>query len=170
MNMSIMDLLRRHGTLLEIVLPVRVIHYITRGELEMNKSKAITYLRMSYWVGAIFNALVILPMLSPKVAGVVFGISPFTPGNDYGYAMSIAATLMGGWVFLLIWADRKPIERRGVLLLTVIPVLPGLIFSGVYAVVSGFIRADEMLETWIMQGLLALLFGFSYLKANKLDS
>lgn len=135
----------------------------------MNKSKAIKFLRVSYWGGAIFDALLLIPMLSTKVASDAFGIQNFTPGSDYRYAIYIAASLMAGWVSLLIWADRKPIERRGVLLLTVIPVLTSLIFSGVYAVVSGFIPVDNMLPTWIMQGMLVLLFGFSYLNANKLD-
>ena len=108
-------------------------------------------------------------MLSPKIASVAFGIPNFNPGNDYRYAMYIAAALMLGWVSLLIWADRKPVERRGVLLLTIFPVVIGLIFSGVYAVTSNLIRIDTMLPTWIMQGILVLLFGFSYLYANKLD-
>jgi hypothetical protein len=135
----------------------------------MNESKAIKFLRVSYWVGAVFDALLLIPMLSPKIASDAFGIPNFTPGSDYRYAMYVAAALMVGWVSLLMWADRKPVERRGVLLLTVIPVLTGLIFSGIYAVTSNLIQIDKMLPTWIMQGILVLLFGFSYLNANKLD-
>jgi hypothetical protein len=136
----------------------------------MNDSKAIKFLRVSYWVGAIFDTLVIIPMLSPRVASVAFGIPNFNPGNDYKYAMSIAASLMLGWVSLLIWGDRKPVERRGVLLLTVFPVLTGLIFSGVQTVGAGFVPVDKMLPTWIMQGIMLLLFGFSYLNANRLGA
>ncbi len=133
----------------------------------MNDSKRVKFLRISYWVGAIFDALIVVPMLSPQIASIAFGIPNFNPGNDYRYAMQVAASLMLGWVFLLIWADRKPIERSGVLLLTVIPVLSGLVFSGAYAVGSGFIPGDRMLPTWVMQGILVLLFGFSYRNANK---
>ncbi len=135
----------------------------------MNESRAIKFLRISYWVGAIFDALMIIPMLSPKVASVAFGIPNFNPRNDYGYAMYIAASLMLGWICLLIWADRKPVERRGVLLLTVIPVLTSLIISGIYAVTSGFIPVNNMTPTFIVQGILVVLFSFSYLNANKLD-
>ncbi len=135
----------------------------------MNKSTTIKFLRVSYWVGAIFDALVLIPMFSTKVASVAFGIPNFNPGNDYGYAIYVAASLMLGWVFLLIWADRKPVERRGILLLTIFPVLTGLIISGVFAVTSNLIPIDRMLPTWVMQGILALLFSFSYLNANKLD-
>lgn len=133
----------------------------------MGGAKQIAFLRISYWAGAIFDALVIIPMLSPDIAGAVFGIPQFNPENDYRYAMYIGASLMSGWVFLLIWADRKPVERKGVLLLTIIPVLAGLIISGVYAVQSGLIMTGNMLPTWIMQGLLTVLFGFSYLNAGK---
>jgi hypothetical protein len=135
----------------------------------MNQSKAIKLLRVSYWVGAIFDALVIIPMLLPQVASVAFGIPNFNPGNDYKYAMGIAASLMLGWVCLLLWVDRKPVERKGVLLLTIFPVLTGLIFSGVYAVSSNLIPIGMMLPTWIIQGMLVLLLSFSYLNANKLN-
>jgi hypothetical protein len=133
----------------------------------MNEITRIRFLRASYWVGAVVDALVIVPMLSPKVASLAFGIPDFEPGNDYRYAMSIAAALMLGWVGLLLWADRKPVERKGVLLLTIFPVVAGLIVSGVYAVTSNFVAADKMLPTWVMQAMLVLLFGFSYLKASR---
>lgn len=135
----------------------------------MGESTQIKFLRISYWVGAIFDAFVIIPMLSPQVASVAFGIPNFNPGNDYGYAMRVGASLMLGWVCLLIWADRKPVERKGVLLLTIIPVLVSLIYSGLYAVTTNLIAARSMSPTWIMQGVLVLLFGFSYLNAKELD-
>ncbi len=109
-------------------------------------------------------------MLSPWFGGIVFGIPNFKPGNDYAYAMDLAASLMAGWVLLLIWADRKPVERKGVLLLTVFPVLVGLMLSGIYAVTSNLVAFDKMLPTWMMQGILVFLFGFSYLNAGKLDT
>jgi len=132
----------------------------------MKNEKAIKFLRISYWTGAIFDAIVLLPMLSPKIGGMMMGIENFNPGNDYRYAMGIGASLMCGWVFLLIWADRKPFERKGVLLLTMFPVLAGLIFSGIYSVNSGMVQLDKMIPTWIMQLILFSLFGFSYINAK----
>lgn len=68
-------------------------------------------MRISYWTGAIFDAIIRIPMLSATVGGVMMGITDFNPGPDYKYAMAIGASLMGGWVFLLLWADREPMER-----------------------------------------------------------
>lgn len=83
-----------------------------------------------------------------------FGIPNFHPGVEYRYAMSLAASLMLGWTVLLLWAERRPVERRGILLITLFPVLLGLIAAGIYAVVAGMVHLDKMLPTFAMQGAL----------------
>ncbi len=119
-------------------------------------------LRISYWTGAALDGLMVIPMLFPKIGGLLFGIPGFDPGVEYRYAMGIGASLMAGWTFLLIWADRRPVERKGVLLITVFPVLFGLIIAGIYAVCAEFIPVGRMLPTWIIQVMLTALFGFAY--------
>jgi len=69
---------------------------------------------------------------------------------------------MLGWTVLLIWADRKPIERKGVIMITVIPVLIGLILAGTFAVSAGMIKIEKMIPTWIIQSVLLILFCYSY--------
>jgi hypothetical protein len=130
--------------------------------------KKIILLRVCYWVGAVADALSAVVMLLPTLGGSMYGISDFNPGYEYRYAMGLGAALMLGWTALLIWADRRPVERRGVLLLTVFPVLFGLIISGVYAVGTGLITADKMVPTWIFQGLITGLYLFSYLYTRNL--
>jgi len=39
-------------------------------------------------------------------------------GSDYRLAMYVAAMFMAGWAFLLAWGALKPVERRGLLLIT----------------------------------------------------
>ena len=128
----------------------------------MKKNESL--LRISFWIGAVFDGLMVFPMLIPSIAGVMFGIDGFNPGNDYRFAMQIASSLMIGWTMLLIWADRKPKERAAILLLTVFPVVSCLFISGIYAVYSGFITFGNMLPTWIMQVLMSVFFIFSYIK------
>lgn len=64
----------------------------------------------------------------------MFGIEDFDPPVEHRYAMGLGASLMAGWTLLLIWADRKPVERRGVLPLTIFPVIFGIALSGVVTV------------------------------------
>ncbi len=39
-------------------------------------------------------------------------------GSDYQLAMYIGAMFMAGWTILLVWGAIKPVERRGLLLIT----------------------------------------------------
>jgi hypothetical protein len=122
----------------------------------------VIFLRISYWFGAVLDGLMVIPMLCPRIGGIMFGIDNFNPGNDYKYAMMVSASLMLGWTVLLIWADRKPIERKGVIMITVIPVVVGLILAGTFAVYCGLIKIEKMIPTWIIQLTLLILFCYSY--------
>ncbi len=83
-------------------------------------------------MGAAFDALSIIPMLFPRVGIAVYGIEGLAIDGGLRYALAFGAALMLGWMFLLLWADRKPVERRGVLLLTVFPVMVGLNIADIY--------------------------------------
>ena len=120
----------------------------------------IIWLRISYWVGAIADGLATLRMLFPKI--------PY--GVEYRYALGLGASLMLGWTFLLVWADRKPLERKGVLLLTVFPVITGLLLAETYAVARGLITFGRMLPTGIFLLALIVLFIFSYFNARDVKS
>ena len=82
----------------------------------------IGWLRTSYRVGAAVDALAAVQMLYGAATGSVMGRVGFPPGADYRYAMGMGASLMLGWTALLLWADRRPLERRGVLPITVLVV------------------------------------------------
>ncbi len=47
----------------------------------------------------------------------------FNPNSPERLAIMTGASLMLGWTILLLWADRKPIERKFILLLTFFPVI-----------------------------------------------
>jgi hypothetical protein len=54
-----------------------------------------------------------------RVSPILSGILVFDQ-NRLTWAEIIGALLMLWWTVLLIWADRKPIERRGVVLITAV--------------------------------------------------
>lgn len=75
---------------------------------------------------------------------------------------------MAGWTALLIWADRDPVARRGVLLLTVCPVVLGMAAAGAYAVHSGLVRPIHIGPTFAVQVGLVVLFLGAYRRAAAL--
>ena len=97
------------------------------------------------------------------------GLAGVYPGADYRYAMGMGASLMLGWTALLLWADRKPLARKGVLLLTVFPVIAGLAANEAYAIATGFLALSAVLPIWALQAALSALFLVSYWRAGKED-
>jgi hypothetical protein len=122
-------------------------------------------LRVAYWFGAIFDGAMIVPLLLPRVAAAMFGIEAFAPGADYRYATAVGAALMAGWTALLVWGVLRPVERRGVLLLTACPVVFGLIAAGAYAVGSGLVGLPAMAPTLVFQVGGCALFITAYRRA-----
>jgi len=131
---------------------------------------AVRWLRISFWVGAVVDAVAGLQMLSPRLFALGMGLDDFHPGPDYRYAMGMGAALMFGWTALLLWADRRPVARRDVLLLTVFPVIVGLGANQAFGVASGFLRAPFATPIWALQFVLAGLFVTSWHRASRLRS
>jgi hypothetical protein len=119
-------------------------------------------------MGIIADAISTIILLSPTLAQSAFGLSNISIGEEYLYISRIAASLMLGWTVLLYWADRKPVERRMILLLTIFPVVIGIMISGIFAVDSNFIKIQTILPLWIFNVLLIFIYLFSYIKANEL--
>jgi hypothetical protein len=116
-------------------------------------------LRRAFMLGAITDALALIPMLSPFMAKLLWGFQDAS--GSYRFAMGYGATLMLGWTILLLWAYQRPIERRFVAALTVF-VIYGLVATEVHAVASGHLAAWRMVPTWCLQAVLLVLFAWAY--------
>lgn len=134
----------------------------------MNKHNAVFWLRVSYWVGAVIDFIAAIAMLFPKFTQIFLGFEPI-PDPAYRFAIGMGAALMLGWTILLLWADQDPLARKGVLLITVFPVVLGIVGTEIYAVASGFIPLGKMVPTWALQILLISLFSASYLNAFRYE-
>jgi hypothetical protein len=134
----------------------------------MNKN-AITWLRISFWAGAVLDLLAGLTMLFPALFAINNQLSSFYPTPAYRYAMGMGAPLMLGWTILLLWADRKPLERKGLLPITLL-VVCGLVLNEIVAASTGYITAAALVPTWSVQAILVILFSFSYWNARKVKT
>ena len=128
--------------------------------------KAIKLLRVSYWVGAVLDGINVIPLAFPRLGGAMLGIPDLNPTPELKYISYIGASLMLGWTILLIWADRKPLERKGVLLITVFPVVIGIAVSGLFLAASGVVSLYSLIPLFIVQLFITALFLFSYFFAR----
>lgn len=122
--------------------------------------RRIFWLRASYWTGAIAVAVAALQIIIP-------GLSPFQGKEDFPDPLYTAGSFLLGWSLLLIWADRRPQERKGVLLLTLCPVLTAWVSAETFAAIFIGLFFMARLPFWVLQACLSFLFAFSYFQARR---
>ncbi len=127
--------------------------------------RSLRLVRFAYWFGAVFDGAMVVPLLFPAAAAAMLGIDDFHPDSAYRYAALVGASLMAGWTALLVWGVLDPVPRRGVLLLTALPVVAGLIASGVYAVASDLVSIGYMLPIFASQAFGVALFTVAHQRA-----
>ena len=130
--------------------------------ISVSMDTATTLLRISFLVGAITDALAIIPMIFSRIGSSLFGGDITRLGAEYRYAMWIGASLMAGWTALLIWGAISPIERREILILTLVPVIAGIIAATIAAVRNRVVLRSRVIPLWIHLGFLSILFVVSY--------
>lgn len=132
--------------------------------------RAVRLLRVCFWAGALTDAGAAVQMLSPRVFGFAYRLPAFAPGPDYRFAMGMGASLMIGWTALLLWADRAPLQRKGILPLTVVPVIVGLAANQAVAASNGFLPLAALAPVWALQLGLSVAFLGAYRWARKVEA
>ena len=118
------------------------------------KSK-ITWLRISYWIAAIADFGIAISVLIPERVGL----------TEFVYPMGLISVVAISWGILLLIADRKPIERRWILIPTIIVVI---LLSGVriYAAINGMIKFSI---AFLILGIIIIsLLTYSYINSKSL--
>ena len=133
----------------------------------MNSTKSIFLLRICFLAGAGVDAVAGAMMLFPAAWASFYHISAFVPNMMISRALGIAAPLMLGWTVLLLWAALKPVERAGVLLITVVPVIAGMILGTVEQIINWGAPLPSQLPTLALQLVLSGLFLYAYVTARK---
>ena len=98
----------------------------------------ILILRLSYWIAALADFVIAYLVLIPQKMGL----------TEVVYPMGLASVIAFSWGVLLLIADRKPVERRWILIPTILVV--GLLTT---------VRVIFSLKGMVEFNLALLLFG-----------
>ena len=120
----------------------------------------VKVLKLAYAVGAVTDLLAALMMVFPQFATAFWGLENFP--EEYYFAMGMGAPLMIAWTLLLLWAYKKPVERRFIAPLTIL-VIVGIATTNIIMVNRGLFTLTGMIPSFLNQGILLALFGFGYL-------
>ena len=120
-------------------------------------TKPILLLRLSYWIAAIADFIIAILAWVPERMGV----------TDTVYPMGLASAIAFSWGVLLVIADRKPMERKWIL-------IPTILVVSLIAFVRTKFSLDGPIEFSIVLLLFAIaliiLMAYSYYYASKHDT
>ncbi len=135
----------------------------------MTEQRKIRFMKITCWIGIAADALWAIAFIFPSLYGALAGIPNFDPGIQLRISLGIAASLMSGWTFLLLWAVQKPVERKAVMLLTAYPATTGLLITLSAQVFFGYKSFESI--GWILVKILLIivLFTTSYVFGRQLS-
>jgi hypothetical protein len=137
----------------------------------MKTANRIKLLRTGFWVGGILDGIYAVNMALVWLFDSYSGFDPlkmmrFTGGLQSRYAWGFACVMVTGWTTLMFWADRKPLERRGIILLTAFPIVSGLLIDSIFAVIVNLETWQKMMPLQIVYIFLIILFTTGYQLTN----
>ena len=131
------------------------------------EKRAIFWLKSAFIIGAVIDGLALLPMCIPWAAELFLGFDGFT--GIYYFAMGMGASLMLAWTILLIWACRKPLERRFIALFTVI-ILVGIAATELVLAGLDYIPWRSVTGSLVMQAALLVLFNYGFIVTGRVTA
>lgn len=118
----------------------------------------VSWLRTSYWAGAIGDFMIAILVLIPERMGV----------SSYVYPMGLMSAVAFSWGCMLVWADREPIPRRWVLLPTIV-VGVMLLLAVIFSVYVGAIALRSVFLNILLLPAMVALWSFSYYNSRDIE-
>ena len=119
----------------------------------------LNFVRGTYWLGAIVDALAAVQLLLPTSRSLL-GFPGLRASGVAGQPAIMAAVLMLGWSVVLVWAHLRTRERRAVLAITLGVVL-ALAVSNIAYGLSGSLPWAQLAAPLAIQAVLGTMFGLS---------
>ena len=118
--------------------------------------KQVLLLRMSYWIAAIADFGVAILVWIPERMGV----------TEIVYPMGLATVVIFSWAVLLLVADRKPMERRWILIPTILVVALIAVTRTMFSLIG---TIEFSIALLLFAIALIIFMAYSYYYAGKYD-
>ena len=121
-------------------------------------NKAVLLLRLSYWVAAIADFIIAILAWIPERMGV----------TETVYPMGLASVIAFSWGVLLVIADRKPLERRWILIPTIL-VVSLIAFARTKFSLDGPIEFSIILLLFAIALIILMAYSYYYASNNHIN-
>ena len=135
---------------------------------EMDYKDNVVVLKTAFLIGAVADGLIAIEwfLISLGLADLPVHPSFFVgSGQDFQYVLSISGLFMMGWAFLLYWGSLRPIERRGVLLLTAVMLFIAILSDGI--VFGHLFSTKQIVLGTSVKLFLVIVFAGSYWQSKR---
>jgi hypothetical protein len=123
----------------------------------------VVVLKTAFLIGAVADGVIAIEWFLISLGLVDLPVHPsffVGSGQDFQFVLSIGGLFMMGWAVLLYWGSFRPIERRGVLLLTAAMLFIAILSDGI---VFGHLFSTKQIVLGTSVKLsLVILFAGSY--------
>ena len=119
----------------------------------------LVLLRLGYWVAAIADFIIAILALIPQRMGV----------PEFVYPMGLMSAVAFSWGVMLILADRRPLERRWVLVPTMLVVFLLGVAVG-YALSTGLIPVQQAIFSLVAVAVVLVLLSSAWLSTRSIQN
>ena len=129
----------------------------------MTSKDNVVVLKTAFLFGAIADGLLAIEWFLISLGFVDLPVHPsffVGSGQDFRYILSTGGIFMMGWAFLFYWGSLRPVERRGLLLLTAAILSVAILADGV--VFGHLFSTTQILLGTSAKLFLVILFAGSY--------
>ncbi len=123
----------------------------------------VVFLKTAFLIGAVADGVIAVEWFLISLGLVDLPVHPsffVCSGQDFQFVLSIGGLFMMGWAFLLYWGSLRPIERRGVLLLTAVMLFAAILSDGI--VFAHLFSTKQIVLGTSVKLSLVILFAGSY--------
>lgn len=121
----------------------------------------IVWIRLGCYVGAVVDAAAALMLMFPVLNTWISGEAPAVDSINFRTTRATAAALMWGWTVLLVWAGKRPLERYGVVAITIFPVLTWIASTRLHNMLHGEVDVLRNIPIFLLQIIIFLIMAFS---------
>ena len=136
---------------------------------EMGSKDSVVFLKTAFLIGAVADGVIAIEWFLISLGLVNLPVHPsffVGSGQDFQFVLSIGGLFMMGWAFLLYWGSWRPIERRGVLLLTAAMLFIAILSDGI--VFGHLFSAKQIVMGTSVKLSLVVLFASSYWHSKRM--
>jgi len=135
----------------------------------MDAKDNVTVLKTAFIIGAVADGVIAIEWFLISLGTLNLPVHPsffVGSGQDFQYILSVGALFMMGWAFLLYWGSVRPIERRGILLITAVMLFIAILSD--YIIFAHLFSVQQIVLGTSVKLSLVILFAGSYWHSKRI--